>query len=607
MKIALTAITKGDSEVKLFERMLKSFMPQMDGLYVAITGFGKKSATKKLIEQYNGKWVVTSPETHPKIYLKDENGDFFANFAEARNVTLGMFDHKEYDFWTWADSDDVLGGATYLKELAQRIKDAGGDAGLFTYWYAVRQNPDGTIKDVTHEHVKQRLLTTAFQWKWISRLHEVMVPKDENYQPKMVEVTYNPKPGGTQTVWVHLPTEAHYIKNLSRNIRILEKQVEEEEFKDPRTIYSLAKTYVTVGMEDNDDKLAKAEEYLNKYLEMSGWAEERCFACHYLGQIHNKQGKIDEAIKDYHRAIEEHPISQMSYLWLASLYGEKGMWEQSDHWLNVVLKLPAPSARSTIGEPLAIRQMAVILKYNQALRHGNLKEAIEYRKKWNQVDGRKDEGDELLEELQDNLEANDAATWLHNYAVYLKKHDNQQQLEKLMEAVTPDFRNEPFFQKLRSEVLPGKEWPKKSIVYMAASSFAPWNAKTALQEGVGGSETAIIMLTKEWAKMGYKVAVYANVTEECEVDGVEFKHWSGINIKDKFDNLVIWRNPLAIDQPWQANKLLYDAHDVEAQTNWTVERMARIDKVFFKSKFHRSMVPQLPESKVRIISNGVCL
>lgn len=600
MRIALVCIVKNDTEAKEFKRMLKSFMPYVDGLYVAITGFGKITKVKQLVEDFKGKYVRTTPETHPKIYLKDENGWFFANFAEARNVSFSLVD-DEYDYLAWADTDDVLLGGAQLKSIAQEAQRKGAMWVFFTYWYAVRQNEDGSIKDVIVEHVKQRLLSTKVKWEWISRLHEVIKPVEEGYTPPGMQVTFNPRPGGTQTVWCHLPPENHFEPNLKRNIRILREQVKEEDEKDPRTIFNLAKSYFNLG----ESKYAEAEDYLKRYLKMSGWAEERCSASQYLGQIYTARKDIDEAINWYHNAIKEHPVATLPYLWLAHLYDQKGWGEQAEHWLGVAMSLPAPEARSTIGEPLAIRQMAATLMYNKSLRQGNLKEAIEWRKKWNEIDERPNEGDELLEFLEQEEETNNAAQWLHNYAMYLKNKGHQQELIKVLDCAAPEFREEPFMQKLRNEFLPPTVWPDKSIAYIAASSFAPWNPKTLLEDGAGGSETAVYMLSTEWAKLGYTVTVYANVTEPCEHEGVTFKHYSSINAKDTFDTLIIWRNPLLLDQSWQAQRIFYDAHDVTSQTQFTVERMAKVDKVFFKSEYQRKMLPQLPDFKAVIISNGI--
>jgi len=74
---------------------------------------------------------------------------------------------------------------------------------------------------------------------------------------------------------------------------------------------------------------------------------------------------------------------------------------------------------------------------------------------------------------------------------------------------------------------------------------------------------------------------------------------------DQFNTLILWRSPHLLDKNIKAKRLYMDLHDVASNLDWTVERVARIDKVFFKSKYHRSMCPNIPDSKAVIISNGI--
>jgi len=117
----------------------------------------------------------------------------------------------------------------------------------------------------------------------------------------------------------------------------------------------------------------------------------------------------------------------------------------------------------------------------------------------------------------------------------------------------------------------------------------------------------VIELAKRWAKKGYKVTVFGDPRENAGVyEGVEYRPWYECNLfNDQFNILVLWRSPHLLDKNIKAKKLYMDLHDVASNLDWTVERVARIDKVFFKSKYHRSMCPNIPDSKAVIISNGI--
>ena len=60
-----------------------------------------------------------------------------------------------------------------------------------------------------------------------------------------------------------------------------------------------------------------------------------------------------------------------------------------------------------------------------------------------------------------------------------------------------------------------------------------------------------------------------------------------------------------LDREIKARKLFYDAHDIESSLNWSPERIGKVDGFFFKSQWHRSHVPQIPENKVHVVSNGI--
>jgi tetratricopeptide (TPR) repeat protein len=605
MKILLTAIFKDDSEIEFAARMLKSFMPHVDGLAVAITGLsGKHQKLSKLIKKYKGHVVYTEPIKYPQIYARDKNNKwFFSNFAAARNAVFDLADSLEgYDYYCWADVDDVLNSGQELKEAAKNAKRLKLDTVFFTYWYSVKQDDQGRVVDILIDHLRERLVR-PHMFKWISRLHEVLVPKDDNYKPRHSAWDVNPKED-RRCVWIHLPGNERVEANLYRNIDILHLQAKEEEYKDPRTLFYLAKTHIDLLDKDNNSEhLTEAEKYLNNYLELSGWEEERANAWQYLGDVQVKQGKTREAVNSLINGLKEYPGHHLIYLKLSHAYSLLEQHEKADHWLDMALAMPMPKTRTTIGNPFDIKLLSASLKYNQAMRKQNLSEAIDWAKRRQALLGQEDDG--LVKTLEEAKLMNDAAGWVFNYAKWLKHNGHADRIGHLLNAVAPDMKNEPFVQTIANEALPPKKWPEKSIVYFAGSMFAEWSPKDALSKGLGGSETAVIELSREWVKLGYQVTVYANVSDEGEYDGVLYKHWSGLNWNDTFDIFIGWRNPGVLDRDIKARKVLLDLHDVASNLDFPLERVAKIDKVFVKSNYHRNQLPSVPDDKVAIISNGL--
>jgi len=605
-RLLLMAIFKDDSEIKMARRMLESFMPHFHGLIVGITGVtGKKKKLKKLIEAYGGRCIITTPKTHPQIYAKKNGKTIFASFAAARNVVLKEAEkEEEYDWLSWADVDDLLLNGEELQKVAKQADKLKLDAVFFTYWYAVQLDKQGNIKNILIDHLRERLIKPN-KFKWVSRLHEIMIAKDGNYKPKISTWDVNPKEK-RYCVWAHLPPDEAHSINLYRNIDILELQVKEEERKDPRTLFNLAKVYYDLAkMEKKPEFLEAAKDIIEEYLYgeyKSGWSEERANAWEYLGNIYDLQKQDQKAIEAYQEGIKEYPIAHILYLRLSKKYLDINQMEPAEHWLNVAVNMPEPSTRTTIGNPTEVKVMASSLKYNVAMKKKKLDDAIYWLKIRNKLLGIKK--DKMLKTLKELKEQNDAALRIFNYAKWLKKKGNTKLVKHVLRAIPADLKKEQFVQIMANDIQESRKWGDKEIAYFAGQTFEPWDDITCGKEGCGGSETAIWQLCKEWAKLGYKPTVYCDTENEGIRDGVIYKHWTTFNWNDEFNTLILWRNPHILDMKPKAKKLYMDLHDVASQMDWTPERMKIIDKVFVKSKYHKAMLPKLKD-KIEIISNGV--
>lgn len=598
-KLFLTAIFKDDTEIHLAKRMLASFIPYFDGLYVAITGTsGQNSKLIKLIEKYKGKYVVTTPETHPKIYSEIDGKVIFSNFAEARNVSWSLID-EDCDYIAWADVDDVLFKGSEVREAAALGIKKEADLIFFNYWYAVKQNKKGEVVDVVIEHLRERLIRPN-KFKWVSRLHEVVVPIDNAFEGK--QVSWDAK-SGKECKWVHLTEEKRVDSAMERNVAILSIQAKEENYKDPRTLFYLAKVLFDKG---GKEELEEAKQWLHKYLELSGWDAERSNALEYLGMIYERQGDYKKALQVYHRATMEYPKHHLIYLKMANAYYVLGQDEFADHWLDTAMKMEEPKTNTTIGNTHEIKLLATNLKFIQARRKNDLPAMLEWSARRVQLLG-KDDG--LHEEVKQIEALNVAAQGTFNLCKYLDSKGDKESIRKILEVLPSDIGQLPTITYIAGQVGKTKKWNKNSIVYFASFGyphFEQWDFESADKGGIGGSETAVIRLSEEWAKAGYEVTVYADVDKaKTSPNGVDWKPFWQINWNDKFNIFILWRSPHLIGKVKSARKLFMDLHDVAGQTQWTDKEMNKIDKVFFKSEYHRRNLPKLPDDKAVIISNGI--
>lgn len=599
-KIALCMIVKDNSDEVMFERCLKSFMPYMDGLYVAVTGVsGEHDKIHKVVKKYKGKSISTSPKTHPKIYAEIDGRTIFANFAEARNVSFDLVD-EEYDYLSWADVDDIVNNGLEIRKCAEISKEKGLDGVFFTYWYALHYDKStGVPTDASITQIRERLLKPKI-YKWVSRLHEVAISADPSYKLKQGEWNMA---DGRECVWVHLTSQERVDTALNRNRQILEIQIEEEKYKDPRTLFSLAKVYFDSGGKEN---IEKCKDLIYRYLELSGWDAERSDALEYLGLCFERLGDWNKAIEIYHRSTFEYPKNVMAYLRLANAYFETGRDEFGREWLDIAGTRQLPKADAMINEPFDMKYLMATLKLKDAQKRGDIDDSLYWAGVRVKLFGNDEDG--MLELTQEHKEMNDVANDILKYAIWLKKHGFESFIPKILDTLPPILGNLPFAQGIANSPDSGKKWGDKTITYYASfggEHFEKWDWKS-LQKGIGGSETAVIELSERWAKDGYDVTVYADVEEESvSPSGVKWKHWYKLNWYDEFNIFILWRSPHLLGRDIKAKKLFMDLHDVASQLSWTEENMNKIDKVFFKSKYHRNNLPKLPESKVKIISNGI--
>jgi predicted O-linked N-acetylglucosamine transferase (SPINDLY family)/glycosyltransferase involved in cell wall biosynthesis len=146
----------------------------------------------------------------------------------------------------------------------------------------------------------------------------------------------------------------------------------------------------------------------------------------------------------------------------------------------------------------------------------------------------------------------------------------------------------------------------KDLVFFCLPTDEIWNPRTARTKGIGGSEEAVIWLSRLLHQRGWNVTVYAYCgAREEDFDGISWKPYWMWNHRDKQNVTVIWRYPQFTSYPINSDKVIVDLHDVAPEGEFTPERLQRIHRIFVKSSFHRSLFPHIPDEKFVIIPNGI--
>ena len=150
----------------------------------------------------------------------------------------------------------------------------------------------------------------------------------------------------------------------------------------------------------------------------------------------------------------------------------------------------------------------------------------------------------------------------------------------------------------------GHKWPTGSIVYICGSTKGIFGPK---DNDLGGSEQAVVQLSKCWAAAGRIVVVFGNV-KECICDGVEYRSIHKLNLADTFCTAIFWRSfGIRLIPLVKATQRIVDLHDSWDPKTYVspAELLDKVDLFMVKSKYHRTLYPYIPDAKIRIVMNGI--
>lgn len=563
-KIALCLIVKGtEEESQLLDRCLDNMSPYVDGIF--ITSTYKKGGEKcKEIDT-----VCKKYKAHVSYY------EWENDFSKARNFNFSQVP-KEYDYIMWSDSDDMWRGLDKLRETVEKHK-----ADAFGFWYLYQFDEH---KQPIVCHKKTMIVKNDKCVEWAGALHEDF---KENRQLSTVFIE------GIERM--HFTNEERIEESKKRNIEVSLKDYQENG-NDPRTAWNYANSLL------GDGKTIEAQKVFEDFIERSSSEEEIYLARLRMAEIEHAQGNKDLAIRNYQLAIGMRPDYSDAYLQLGYLLSAYLMWDKAEYYLlnGLVKKPPYDSIIVYNPRDYDYNPMMALAKVYFNKSRPDL--ALPMLKGCVKINPNSEYLNTLVAEMEREVEnLGKALEFVKKYA----EEKNKDVLKKEIEKLDVQTRSHPAVCALWNTNFPVTETSGKDIAYYCGNTTHEWNPIMAKTKGIGGSEEAVINLSKEWAKMGYNVTVYNNCgTEPMEVDGVKYKPFWYFNAKDKFDTLIIWRHPKLVDYELNAKNVFIDLHDVVSDGEFNEKRLEKITKVFVKTKAHRELLPSIPDKKICIVPNG---
>ncbi|GMH48034.1 hypothetical protein TL16_g00200 [Triparma laevis f. inornata] len=146
-----------------------------------------------------------------------------------------------------------------------------------------------------------------------------------------------------------------------------------------------------------------------------------------------------------------------------------------------------------------------------------------------------------------------------------------------------------------------------------------WSYSSHERGGLGGSEEAVLFVSRELAKLGYTVIIYNEVMlSEEGVDPenpcVFWTHWRNYDVHDPPDVFIAWRYHLSLavagvgapDHPAaRPRKTFLWLQDAVPTTSYSASMCDSIDGIFVLSKFHTLILPSRCISKGVVTPNGI--
>lgn len=585
INVALAMIVKDDTESDSLRKALESASPHVQGIFLTGTKEPQEEI-KKLAKEFNA------------------NYSFFPwndNFADARNFAFSQVP-LSFPWILWMDADDVLHGGEHFQRVLEETEKVKADTVFAKYFYHVECNDSvpcrdcglhGQISNVLIEHLRERLVRNNGKFKWIGRIHEtcigqVAVNQTDNYDFAVI----------------HLTNIDRMVEAIYRNIELLQIQLLDEDGKDPRTVYYLAKALFDLNDEMLYDYVIGL---LKQYVSQSGWPEEVAQAYQYLADLHRRKGEHDLSIRALLEAVEKWPQFPVFYLDLSLTYLLKGDWQKSEFWANQAEHIEIPKTTLVLSpKDMALRLLEI--KFNVFWQTGRIDEAYDAAVKLQgfMPDPVNDDRVNMsLTAKRDNL----LAHCVSKLAVHFEKEGDTKKLQALLQAIPKEIATIPTMVDLRNTFSEPRVWGDKEVAIYCGPGFENWGPYS-LEKGLGGSEAAVVYLSRELGKLGYRVTVYADPGEDelIDTDGnVRYLPFYHFNQKDKFNVFVAWRQPGLFDIDLQAKTKLLWLHDIANPADYTEARLARIDKIICLSNWHRRNLGNVSEDKIAIIGNGIPL
>jgi glycosyltransferase involved in cell wall biosynthesis len=564
MKLALAIIVK--DELDEIKRILKDYSSIFDEVHIAV--------------DFNFAEFEKLKESYPNLHVYQYT--WCNDFSHKRNFLASKI---ECEYYFRMDCDDVILHPENVRKTAElAAKDKISIVYSF-YEYAFDQ--DGNI---IAGHYRETIIRNDGSLEWNKPVHENLLSKDPFNQHFVMDKSFKIK---------HQKSSEAEDNSAFRNIDILVDEYNKDgKNTDPRTIAYLGRNFLGVGEFD------KAMFFLSKHIMASGWNEDRYMSRLQLAECHMHKEQIEEAKLCCMEAIMELPENPDAYLKLHDIYFELSDWKKAIYWGTIGMSKNPPEDSVMLYDPSSLTwRPAITMAYSyfQTNEYDKAWALFQYAQKLAPTVDFIVHNEAMFREAVEHKNFAEKFLYLANYI----KEKAPDRIKQLFDVLPRELDDNAYIQRARNKMLPPNEWGKDSIVIYCGPVLEEWYDKS-VESGIGGSEEAVIYLSRELTKLGYKVTVFNGCGENEGVhSGVSYQSFMRFNPRDTFNIIISWRMSI-FAMPIKSKHSWVWFHDVLPTKNFQRDHLANVDKVIVLSEFHKSLLPPyVPESKILVSSNGI--
>ena len=534
---------------------------------------------QEIVAGFNG----TNPET--EAILSEFNARIIRfqwqeNFGWARNLVMA---ECKNDHVLWLDCDDILIGGDHLAAHARAFSIDPSIGSLWLYYNYDQDKSGNCIASLWRERLLNR---HWFRWKGM--LHEEALRTRSCKHAKVpLEDMYV----------LHQTSPERIRQSAIRNLNI--SKAAYEKGQDPAAVWYYARSLVGIGQTQESIPI------FEQFAQLTDSDEHRYDAYLTLSGLYRNFMQIRIA-RDYAlQALDLRPLWPMAYFSMAENHTWLKNWPEVIHWTRLGFGLKHPgedlpmvwNPRDYYYKPLEPFCMALI-------QTAKFEEARLVAEKGLSIDPGSAYFNYIAKHIPKLIEQQKLEASCLNLYNHLSKNGESHKLEAFSRSLPDLVADYPTFKRLSNRFQTDSPQSGKKLVFYCGTSYEDWD-DTSMQDGIGGSEEAVIHMARQLAKLGWEVEVYNQCRQAGERQGVR---WCPIWEYDPAmtaDVFIAWRDSRSIALAPENSYCVLWLHDVQKMEYYNQEMLDRVDRIFVLSQWHRYNLPEIEDRLFYVTRNGI--